>query len=79
MTKFPILLFVLAFFSFTTIAQDMPDIKFGRVLPQDFSIANLKVDTSSGGVIIADIGSISFEGTNHGWFRLVYKHQRRIK
>jgi hypothetical protein len=72
-------LFLFIFFSFTSIAQDKPDIKFNHVIPEDFSIANLKVDTSYGAVIIADIGSSSFEGNSKGWFSLVYKHQRRIK
>ena len=63
----------------TLIAQDKPDITFNRILPEDFSITKLKVDTSMGAVIIADVGSSSFEGNNKGWFTLVYKHQRRIK
>lgn len=79
MTKYPILLNVFAFLCFSSIAQDKPDIKFNHVVPEDFSITKLKVDTSYGAVIIADIGSSSFEGNTKGWFSLIYKHQRRIK
>ena len=61
------------------IAQDKPSIIFNHILPEDFSIAKLKVDTSLGAVIIADIGSSAFEGNIKGWFNLIYKHQRRIK
>ena len=51
----------------------------GHVKTEDFSLANLKIDTSLGAIIIADIGNSSFEGNNKGWFSLIYKHKRRIK
>jgi len=79
MIKYPILLNVLVLSCLSSIAQDKPDIKFNHVVPEDFSITKLKVDTSYGAVIIADIGSSSFEGNTKGWFSLIYKHQRRIK
>jgi len=60
-------------------AQDKLDIKFGRVSPQDFNIDLSKVDTSYGAVIIADLGSSSFQGNQKGWFSLVFNHQIRIK
>ena len=78
MNKFYVLL-IPVFLCFTSTAQDKPPIKFNHVLPEDFSITNLKTDTSYGAVIIADVGSSSFEGNNKGWFSLIYKHQRRIK
>ena len=79
MNKFYILWMIPVFLCFTLLAQDKPPIKFNHVLPEDFSIANLKADTSYGALIIADVGSSSFEGNNKGWFSLIYKHQRRIK
>lgn len=60
-------------------SQDKPGINFGRVSATDFSTSKLQVDTSLGAVIIADIGSSSFEGNNKQWFSLVFKHKRRIK
>lgn len=79
MIKLSVLLNVFAFLCFSSIAQDKPAIKFNHVVPEDFNIEKLKVDTSYGAVIIADIGSSSFEGNTKGWFTLIYKHQRRIK
>ena len=61
------------------IGQDKPPITFGRVSPEDFSIAKLKVDTLLGAVIIADIGNSSFVGNNKQWFNIIFKHKRRIK
>ncbi len=65
--------------SFTAAAQDKLGIKFNHVTPEDFSISKLKVDSTLGAIIIADIGNSSFEGNNKGWFTLVYKHKRRVK
>jgi hypothetical protein len=60
-------------------AQDKCPVKFGAVTAADFDISKLTVDTTSGAVILADVGSSSFEGNSAGWFSLVYKHQRRIR
>lgn len=71
----------LASFLFSSIlfSQDKPGINFGKVSQEDFSIAKLKVDTSLGAVIIADIGSSSFEGNSKQRFNIVFKHKCRIK
>lgn len=53
--------------------------EFKKITAADFTLLNLKVDTSYGAVIIADVGQSSFVGNRKGWFSLVYKHQRRIK
>lgn len=79
MKKYPVLFFTILLLCIATRAQEKMAIKFNHVAPADFSINNLKVDTSYGAVIIADVGSSSFEGNNKGWFSLIYKHQRRIK
>lgn len=62
-----------------TFAQNNPEPKFGKVSPRDFSPDLGQVDTTTGAVIIADVGSSSFVGNNSGWFTLVYKHYRRVK
>lgn len=53
--------------------------EFKKITPADFVLKDIKVDTSYGAVIIADVGQSSFVGNNKGWFSLIYKHQRRIK
>lgn len=60
-------------------AQDKPPVKFGNVSIEDFDVAKFNLDTSFGAIIIADVGSSSFQGNSKGWFSLIYKHQRRIK
>ena len=79
MNKCPILVFLCIFLYFAGIAQEKAPVKFNHVSIEDFDISKLKVDTSYGAVIIADIGSSSFKGNQKGWFTLVYTHQRRIK
>ncbi len=79
MKKCPVLFFAVVILCVATNAQEKMAIKFNHVAASDFSIDKLKVDTSYGAVIIADVGSSSFEGNNKGWFSLIYKHQRRIK
>ncbi|MBC7422681.1 MAG: DUF3858 domain-containing protein [Ferruginibacter sp.] len=79
MNQRPLLLILCTLLQFLARAQDKPDIKFNHVLPEDFSISKLKVDTTLGAIIIADIGNSSFEGNSKGWFNLVYQHKRRIK
>jgi hypothetical protein len=37
------------------------------------------VDTSFGAVIIADVGNSSFQGSQRGWFSLLYTHSQRVK
>ena len=73
------IIIVCILYSSILFGQDKPSIKFGKVSVEDFSISKLKVDTTLGAVIIADIGSTYFEGNNKGWFSLIYKHKRRIK
>lgn len=79
MNRCSILIIVCTLGCFTSLAQEKAPIKFNHISAEDFNISNLKVDTSYGAVIIADIGSSSFIGNAKGWFTLVYTHQRRIK
>jgi hypothetical protein len=60
-------------------AQDKLAIKFGKVAPEDFNLSKYSYDTGAAAVIIADIGSTSFEGNNKGYFSLVFKRYKRIK
>lgn len=61
------------------VAQDKSPVEFFKVKPADFNIDISKLDTSTGAVVIADIGSSSFKGNNKGWFSLIYSRKRRIK
>lgn len=79
MKKYPLLLFTAVLLYALANAQEKLPVKFNHVTAADFSTASLKVDTSYGAIIIADVGSSSFEGNNKGWFSLIYKHQRRVK
>lgn len=61
-------------------AQDKLNIKFGKVLPEDFTLpASAIIDSNTNGVIIADVGATHFTGNKQGWFSYVFKRQTRIK
>ena len=74
-----LLIIVSILYSSILFSQEKSGMNLGHVKIEDFNLANLKVDTSLGAIIIADIGSSTFEGNNKGWFSLIYKHKRRIK
>jgi hypothetical protein len=65
-------------FSIPLIAQNKSNVNFGKVSIRDFSLDNIKVDTSYGAVVLADVGKSVFVGNKKGYFSLVYKHQRRV-
>ncbi|MRG43938.1 DUF3857 domain-containing protein [Chitinophaga sp. SYP-B3965] len=60
-----------------TWGQDKSPARFGKVSPEDFKTTRYELDTSAGAVIIADIGSSSFESGNE-WFIQVYKRYKRV-
>ena len=60
-------------------AQEKCPVKFGKVLPADFSLPAGSYDTSADAVIIADVGSSEFVGNSSGWFTLEFRHSRRMK
>jgi hypothetical protein len=60
-------------------AQEKPDLKFGKVSPEDFNLSAHKFDTTAGAVYIADIGTADFEGNKKSWFSVHFKRQVRIK
>ncbi|HVS95989.1 MAG TPA: DUF3857 domain-containing protein [Puia sp.] len=59
--------------------QDKLPVKFGKVTPDDFKVGAPATDTAAGAVVIADYGVSTFEGSNKGWFDIVFKHSRRIR
>ncbi len=61
------------------VAQEKSPVKFGKISVEDFDLSKYNIDSSASAVVIADIGSSSFEGNVKGWFTLVFKHQKRIK
>lgn len=81
MKPFPFYALVLLLLSTSSLvfAQDKCPVKFGKVAPEDFDLSKNKYDSSAEAVIIADVGSSSFEGNVKGWFSLLFKRQQRIK
>ncbi|HEY4335865.1 MAG TPA: DUF3857 domain-containing protein [Puia sp.] len=62
-------------------AQDKAKNTWGKISPADFSApAESSIVTSStGAVILSDVGSINFIGNRKGWFSHVYQRHTRIK
>ncbi len=60
-------------------AQDKLPVKFGKVTPQDFNVTGPGVDSAAEAVVIADFGTSMFEGSQRGWFDIIFKHSCRIK
>ena len=80
------LIVALVFFLFSNkpvyaqdIKQDQPNITFGKVESEDFSLKGVQVDTSLGAVIIAEVGKTYFKGNNKGFLDMIYKVQKRIR
>lgn len=59
--------------------QDKSYIKFGKITPADFDLSKSKFDSGANAVIIADIGSTSFEGNAKGDFTLIFTRFMRVK
>ena len=58
--------------------KNAPPIKYGAITEKDFTIGQ-PLDSGTAAVVIADIGSSSFDGNSKGWFSLVFKHFTRVK
>src|SRR3982750_4866636 len=67
------------FFIHPSLAQKESPIKFGKVSVQDFDVSPGTADSNASAVILADMGTSSFEGNNKGDFTLVFKHQQRTR
>jgi len=71
----PALLFYMSVFG-----QYKPDVTFGKVSLQDFTLgASPVIDNNADAVIIARVGSTSYIGTEHHWLAYVYKVYVRTK
>jgi Domain of Unknown Function with PDB structure (DUF3858)/Transglutaminase-like superfamily len=81
MRNFKCILFAItAFFSLHSLqAQDKSNYKFGKITPADFNLTAMKFDSGANAVIIADVGSTTFEGNNKGRFTLVFTRYMRVK
>jgi Domain of Unknown Function with PDB structure (DUF3858)/Transglutaminase-like superfamily len=60
-------------------AQDKSNVKFGKIDASDFNLTAEKFDSGANAMIIADIGSTSFEGNDKGSFTLVFTRLLRVK
>src|SRR5260221_13866936 len=63
----------------TSRAQDKLPIRFVKVTPEDFNVNPGGKDSATNVLVIADFGTSTFEGEPKGWFRLKFKHSRRMK
>lgn len=80
--SFLFLLLCFVLLSLNGSAQDKQEkipVKFGKVTPEDFNVTVTGPDSAAGAVIVADFGTSSFDGNQHGWFSLTFKHSRRVK
>ncbi|MBX9780911.1 MAG: DUF3857 domain-containing protein [Chitinophagaceae bacterium] len=78
MRKPVFILVVLCLTTFFVKAQEKSNIKFGKIEPKDFDVQSSLIDSSTNAIVIADIGSASFE-EDRGWFNLIYKRNKRVK
>jgi hypothetical protein len=59
-------------------AQDDAGSRFGKVLPQEFSLTSSVVDSTANAVVLADIGSADVKSYEFG-FRVEFTRFRRIR
>jgi len=76
---FPIVACVAMTFPILLRAQDKLPVKFGKVTPDDFKVTAAGLDSSADVVIVADLGTSSFQGNSRGWFDIEYRHSRRMR
>ncbi len=60
-------------------AQDKMPVKFGKITPDDFKVTAGALDTSAAVVVVADLGTTSFEGNPRGWFDLDFHRSKRMR
>lgn len=60
-------------------AQEKSDFKFGKITAADFNLSADKFDSGANAIIIADIGTAKFEGSNKGFFNLIFTRFIRVK
>jgi hypothetical protein len=80
--RLAIALFFFSVIAFSATAQEkigkIP-VKFGKVTPEDFKVNPAGTDSAADAVVIADFGTTFFEGSDRGWFNLVFKRSKRIR
>ena len=70
---------ILCFFiSQESISQTGETYKFDKIKASDFNISSPLIDSGTGAVILAAVGSTSFVGNKNGWFDYVFKKRERI-
>jgi hypothetical protein len=67
------------FLTIGVFAQDKQEFKFGKLSPADFKVSADQFDSGANAVILADVGTIKFEGNNHSFFDLIFTHFIRVK
>ncbi len=60
-------------------AQKKAPVNFGSVKAEDFNVVSALMNENANAVIIADVGTVNFEGNAKGQFTYVFKRQTRIK
>ena len=60
-------------------AQDNSKFKFGKITAGDFSLSAANFDSGANALIIADIGTTSYEGNDNGFFDIIYTRFLRVK
>ncbi|MEI9933315.1 MAG: hypothetical protein WDM71_00290 [Ferruginibacter sp.] len=64
----------LFYFQFSFLHRTNAPVRFGHVTENDFDISKLNVDTTSGAVILADVGLTTLDG-----LELVFQEHRRVR
>lgn len=60
------------------VAQDIPDLKYGKVSVQDFQQNYSSIDSSAEAVILYESGDVDF-GYGDGYFKMIYNYHVRYK
>jgi len=60
-------------------AQDPANLKFGKITPADFQLTAEKFDSGANAVIIAEIGTVKFEGNTSGYFNIIFTRFMRVR
>jgi hypothetical protein len=61
------------------VTEDGMSIKFGNITAKDFDPSIHAFDSTADAVVLFDKGYSYFQGSNEGWFQLVFEKQQRIK
>ena len=60
-------------------AQTAETMKFGKITPAEFQLNAEKFDSGASAVIIADIGTVKFEGNTSGYFNIIFTRFIRVR